>query len=44
MIILDVKDYFGPAIIGIAALIVAIAVAYYFLNQPPKPVIDDYPI
>ena len=34
VIILDVKEYSGVSIIGIAALIVAIAVAYFFLKRP----------
>jgi uncharacterized membrane protein (DUF373 family) len=34
VIILDVKEYSGLSIIGIAALIVSIAVAYHFLRQP----------
>ncbi|MGD8835816.1 MAG: phosphate-starvation-inducible PsiE family protein [Desulfobacteraceae bacterium] len=34
VIILDVKAYSGLSIIGIAALIVAIAIAYYFLKRP----------
>jgi uncharacterized membrane protein (DUF373 family) len=33
VIILDVKDYSGLSIIGIAALIVAIAMAYYLLKR-----------
>ena len=41
VIILDVKEYSGLAIIGVAALIIAIAVAYYFLKQPRKPLIDE---
>jgi len=40
VIILDVKEYSGLAIVGIAALIISIAVAYYFLKQPRKRVID----
>ena len=36
VIILDVKEYSGLSIIGIAALIVSIAVAYHFLRQPRK--------
>jgi uncharacterized membrane protein (DUF373 family) len=36
VIILDVKEYSGLAIIGIAALIVAIAVAFYFLKKMTK--------
>ncbi len=36
VIILDVKDYSGLAIIGIAALIVSIAVAYFFLKRTMK--------
>lgn len=40
VIILDVKEYSGLAIVGIAALIVSIAVAYYFLKQPRKRLID----
>ena len=32
VIILDVKEYSGLTIIGIAALIVSIAIAYYFLR------------
>ena len=36
VIILDVKDYSGLSIIGIAALIVAISVAYYFLKRTIK--------
>ena len=36
VIILDVKDYSGLSVIGIAALIVAIALAYFFLNQTLK--------
>jgi len=34
VIILDVKEYSGLSIIGIAALIVSIAIAYYFLRRP----------
>ncbi len=34
VIILDVKEYTGLDIIGIAALIVSIAIAYYFLKRP----------
>lgn len=33
VIILDVKDYSGLAIIGIAALIASIAIAFYFLKK-----------
>jgi uncharacterized membrane protein (DUF373 family) len=40
VIILDVKEYSGLAIVGIAALIISIAVAYYFLKQPRKSVVD----
>jgi uncharacterized membrane protein (DUF373 family) len=36
VIILDVKAYDGLAIIGIAALIMSIAVAYYFLKRAPR--------
>jgi uncharacterized membrane protein (DUF373 family) len=36
VIILDVKEYSGLSIIGIAALIISIAVAYHFLRQPRK--------
>jgi uncharacterized membrane protein (DUF373 family) len=36
VIILDVKDYSGLSIIGIAALIVAISVAYYLLKRTIK--------
>jgi len=36
VIILDVKEYSGLAIVGIAALIISIAVAYHFLKQPRK--------
>jgi len=36
VIILNVKEYSGMAIVGIAALIVSIAVAYHFLKQPRK--------
>jgi uncharacterized membrane protein (DUF373 family) len=38
VIILDVKEYSGLAIIGIAALIVAIAVAYHILKRSLKEV------
>lgn len=34
VIILDMKEYSGLSIIGVAALIVAIAIAYYFLRRP----------
>lgn len=34
VIILDIKEYSGLSIIGIAALIVSIAIAYYFLKRP----------
>ena len=40
VIILDVKEYSGLAIVGIAALIISIAVAYYFLKQPRKRLVD----
>jgi uncharacterized membrane protein (DUF373 family) len=33
VIILDVKDYSGLTIVGIAALILSIAIAYYFLKR-----------
>jgi len=33
VIILDVKDYSGLAIVGIAALIASIAIAFYFLKK-----------
>jgi uncharacterized membrane protein (DUF373 family) len=36
VIILDLKTYSGVTIIGIAALIVSIAVAYYFLKLPSR--------
>ena len=36
VIILDVKDHSGLAIIGIAALIVSIAIAYFLLRQPKR--------
>ena len=36
VIILDVKDYSGLAIIGIAALIASIAIAFYFLKKMTK--------
>jgi uncharacterized membrane protein (DUF373 family) len=41
VIILDVKEYSGLTIVGIAALIVSIAVAYHFLKQPRKRLIDE---
>lgn len=37
VIILDVKEYSGLSVVGIAALIVSIAVAYYFLKRPNRP-------
>ena len=40
VIILDVKEYSGLAIVGIAALIISIAVAYYFLKHPRKQLMD----
>lgn len=36
VIILDVKAYSGLTIVGIAALIVAIAIAYFFLKRTAK--------
>ena len=36
VIILDLKEYEGGTILGIAALIVAISVAYYFLKKAAK--------
>lgn len=36
VIILDLKEYSGLTIVGIAALIVSIAVAYYFLKRSTK--------
>ena len=36
VIILDPKDYAGLTVVGIAALIIAIAVAYFFLKQAAK--------
>jgi uncharacterized membrane protein (DUF373 family) len=36
VIILDVKAYDGLTIVGIAALIISIAVAYYFLKRTPR--------
>lgn len=34
VIILDVKEYSGLSIIGLAALIISVSVAYYFLKRP----------
>jgi uncharacterized membrane protein (DUF373 family) len=36
VIILDVKAYDGLTILGVAALIVSIAVAYYFLKRSSR--------
>ena len=36
VIIIDFKEYSGLSIIGIAALILSIAVAFYFLKRPLK--------
>ncbi len=36
VIILDVKEYSGVSVIGIAALIISIAIAYYILKQTLK--------
>jgi uncharacterized membrane protein (DUF373 family) len=36
VIILDLKEYEGVTIIGIAALIISIAVAYFFLKKAAK--------
>jgi len=41
VIILDVKDYSGLVIVGIASLVISIAVAYHFLKQPRKALIND---
>lgn len=39
VVILDVKEYSGVSILGIAALIVAIAIAYYLIKQHRERVI-----
>ena len=36
VIILDIKEYSGMAVLGIAALILAIAIAYYLLKRSIK--------
>lgn len=43
VIILDVKEYTGLKIIGIAALIISIAVAYFFLKRTTKQQRADQP-
>ena len=37
VIILDIKEYSGLSIIGLAALIISVSVAYYFLKRPKNP-------
>lgn len=37
VIILNVKEYSGLSIIGLAALIISVSVAYYFLKRPKSP-------